>query len=114
MFNVNVKSIYHSVNACVPQFIKQEHTASIVNIASIGSFRPRPGLVWYNSSKGAVSNVSNLSSRPRLTLDADEIVLVHQRSGGRVRSSPGQMQCHLPTVVRYGSLRDVCRRERHT
>jgi len=58
VFNVNVKSIYHSVNAVVPQMIKQGHTASIVNIASIGAYRPRPGLVWYNASKGAVANAT--------------------------------------------------------
>lgn len=58
VFNVNVKSIFHSVLAVVPQMIMQNHTASIINVASIGAFRPRPGLVWYNSSKGAVANVS--------------------------------------------------------
>ena len=70
VFNVNVKSIYHAVNACVPQMIKQGHTSSIVNIASIGSFRPRPGLVWYNASKGAVANVSASNPAPCLTYRA--------------------------------------------
>lgn len=31
---------------------------SIINIASTGAHRPRPGLVWYNASKGAVLNAT--------------------------------------------------------
>jgi len=58
VFMVNVKSIFMSVKIAVPQMKKQGHGGSIINIASTGSIRPRPGLVWYNSSKGAVSNVS--------------------------------------------------------
>lgn len=57
-FTVNVNSVYHSVNTIVPKFIEQGTGGVIVNISSIGSSRPRPGLVWYNASKGAVSNVS--------------------------------------------------------
>lgn len=57
-FNVNVRGIYHSVNAVVPKMIEKGEGGAIVNVSSIGSLRPRPGLVWYNSSKGAVSNVS--------------------------------------------------------
>lgn len=29
----------------------------MINISSTGASRPRPGLVWYNASKGAVTNV---------------------------------------------------------
>ena len=56
VFNVNVKSIFLSVQAVVPQ-LKKGGGGSIINISSIGSVRPRPGLVWYNSSKSAVTNV---------------------------------------------------------
>ena len=61
VFAVNVKSIYLSVAAAVPA-MKKRGGGSIVNIASIGAMRPRPGLVWYNASKGAVANVSFLVS----------------------------------------------------
>lgn len=54
---VNVKSIFLSVAAVVPA-LKSRGGGSIVNIASIGAMRPRPGLVWYNASKAAVANVS--------------------------------------------------------
>lgn len=57
VMNVNVKSIYLSVLVAVPAF-KQRGGGAIINIASIGAMRPRPGLVWYNASKGAVANVS--------------------------------------------------------
>jgi len=58
VFAVNVKSIFHSVAAMVPQLQSQGQGGSIINISSIGSTRPRPGLVWYNASKGAVSNAT--------------------------------------------------------
>lgn len=57
VFHVNVKSIFWSAKVAIPQLQKQGG-GCVINIASIGSIRPRPGLVWYNSSKAAVSNVS--------------------------------------------------------
>lgn len=53
IFQVNVKSIYLSAVHCVPIF-RQQRMGCFVNIASIGGVRPRPGLTWYNGSKGAV------------------------------------------------------------
>lgn len=55
---VNVESIFHSVNVVVAKMIEQGSGGSVINVSSIGTVRPRPGLVWYNASKGAVSNVS--------------------------------------------------------
>jgi NADP-dependent 3-hydroxy acid dehydrogenase YdfG len=56
-FNVNVKSVFHSIPAAVPA-LEERGGGAIINVASIGASRPRPGLVWYNASKGAVANVS--------------------------------------------------------
>jgi NAD(P)-dependent dehydrogenase (short-subunit alcohol dehydrogenase family) len=42
VFEVNVKSIFHSVRAVVP-IMKEQGGGSIINISSIGSVRPRPG-----------------------------------------------------------------------
>ncbi|PIF74774.1 3-oxoacyl-[acyl-carrier protein] reductase [Variovorax sp. 54] len=53
VFSVNVKSIYHMARAVVP-VMKANGGGVILNIGSVGSIRPRPGLTWYNSSKGAV------------------------------------------------------------
>ncbi|KAF2462030.1 oxidoreductase [Lineolata rhizophorae] len=58
VFNVNVKGVFLSVRAAVPVLKSQGQGGLILNISSVGSTRPRPGLVWYNSSKGAVSNAT--------------------------------------------------------
>jgi len=57
-FNVNVKSIFHSSRYFIPNLINQGEGGSMINIASIGATRPRPGLVWYNASKAAVTNAT--------------------------------------------------------
>jgi 3-oxoacyl-[acyl-carrier protein] reductase len=53
IFAVNVKSIYLATIAAVPKMEKRGG-GSIINIASTAGIRPRPGLTWYNGSKGAV------------------------------------------------------------
>ena len=53
VFAVNVKSIYWSAIHAVPVF-RRQGGGNIVNIASTAGLRPRPGLTWYNGSKGAV------------------------------------------------------------
>jgi 3-oxoacyl-[acyl-carrier protein] reductase len=53
VYAVNVKSIYLSARHCVPVFRRQGGGA-FVQIASTAGVRPRPGLTWYNGSKGAV------------------------------------------------------------
>jgi hypothetical protein len=57
VFDVNVKGVYLGCNAWVPHAIERKEGGVIINIASVGATRPRPGLVWYNASKGAVWNV---------------------------------------------------------
>jgi 3-oxoacyl-[acyl-carrier protein] reductase len=52
VFAVNVKSIYLTAKHFVPPMRKMGGGA-IVNIASTAGLRPRPGLTWYNGSKGA-------------------------------------------------------------
>lgn len=57
VYSVNVKSIFHSVQTVFPVMIEQ-NGGSVVNISSIAALRPRGKLVWYNSSKAAVSNAT--------------------------------------------------------
>lgn len=57
VFAVNVKSIYHMVLAVVP-LMRQRGSGVILNIGSTAGIRPRPGLTWYNASKGAVNLLS--------------------------------------------------------
>ena len=52
VFAVNVKSIYWSAQHAVPVF-RRQGGGCFVNIASTAGLRPRPGLTWYNASKGA-------------------------------------------------------------
>ena len=52
IFAVNVKSIYLSAKHVVPIF-KRAGCGVIINIASTAGVRPRPGLTWYNGTKGA-------------------------------------------------------------
>ena len=57
VFNVNVKSIFHMTHAIVP-LMRQRRQGSIINVGSTAGIRPRPGLTWYNASKGAVNLLS--------------------------------------------------------
>ncbi|OJJ07942.1 hypothetical protein ASPVEDRAFT_203075 [Aspergillus versicolor CBS 583.65] len=58
VFNVNVKSIFHGSQAVIAKLLEQGTGGSVINVSSTGANRPRPGLVWYNASKGAVSNAT--------------------------------------------------------
>ncbi len=53
IYAVNVKSIYLMTLAVVPE-LEKRGGGSIINTASTAGLRPRPGLTWYNGSKGAV------------------------------------------------------------
>ena len=57
VYAVNVKSIYLSAMHAVPVF-RRRGGGCFVNVASTAGIRPRPGLTVYNSSKGAVINMS--------------------------------------------------------
>jgi 3-oxoacyl-[acyl-carrier protein] reductase len=56
-YAVNVKSIYLSTMHAVPAF-RANGGGAFINIASTAGVRPRPGLTWYNGSKGAVITTS--------------------------------------------------------
>ncbi len=56
-FAVNVKSLYLSTIHATPVF-RAMGGGSFVTIASTAGLRPRPGLAWYNASKGAAITLS--------------------------------------------------------
>ena len=56
-YAVNVKALYLSAMAAVPVF-RSQGSGQFLNIASTAGVRPRPGLVWYNSSKSAAIGVT--------------------------------------------------------
>lgn len=57
ILNVNVKAIYHMVQAVVPM-MRDNGGGVMLNVGSVAGIRPRPGLTWYNGSKGAANMLS--------------------------------------------------------
>jgi 3-oxoacyl-[acyl-carrier protein] reductase len=57
VYAVNVKSIYHMTRAVLP-LMRRQAGGCIINTGSTAGIRPRPGLTWYNGSKGAVHVLS--------------------------------------------------------
>jgi 3-oxoacyl-[acyl-carrier protein] reductase len=68
LFDVNVKSIFLFAHAVIPH-MRKAGSGVIINIGSTAGIRPRPGLTWYNASKGAV----NLLSKSMAALAGDGI-----------------------------------------
>ncbi|WP_323008753.1 SDR family oxidoreductase [Paracoccus sp. (in: a-proteobacteria)] len=54
IYDVNVLSIFHMTHAVVPHW-RERGRGVMINVGSTAGIRPRPGLTWYNSSKGAVN-----------------------------------------------------------
>jgi len=57
LYDINLRSIFHMTRACVP-VMRGQGGGVILNIGSTAGIRPRPGLTWYNSTKGAVNLLS--------------------------------------------------------
>lgn len=57
VYAINVKSIYLTTKAVVPH-MRANGGGAIVNVSSTAGDRPRPGLTWYNSTKGAVNTMT--------------------------------------------------------
>ena len=51
IFAVNMKAVYRSTLAVVP-IMEGQGGGAIITTASTAGLRPRPGLTWYNASKG--------------------------------------------------------------
>lgn len=54
IYDINVLSIFHMTKTCVPVW-REQGAGVMINVGSTAGIRPRPGLTWYNSSKGAVN-----------------------------------------------------------
>jgi 3-oxoacyl-[acyl-carrier protein] reductase len=57
VYAINVKAIFHMSRAVIPHY-RAKGGGVIINIGSTAGIRPRPGLTWYNSTKGAVNLLS--------------------------------------------------------
>ena len=76
---VNVKSLYFGAKCAVPVF-RERGGGVILNIASTAGVRPRPGLVWYNGSKGAVITITK-SMALELAPDAIRVCALNPVAG---------------------------------
>jgi len=57
IFAVNVKAIFLMARHAVPA-MRAAGGGVILNISSTAAIRPRPGLTWYNATKGAVNTAT--------------------------------------------------------
>jgi 3-oxoacyl-[acyl-carrier protein] reductase len=57
IYGVNVKSLFLTAKHAVPHF-RRKRDGVFITIASTAGIRPRPGLTWYNGSKGAAITTS--------------------------------------------------------
>jgi len=67
VYEINVDSIYHFAQAAVPHW-RTRGGGVMINVGSTAGLSPRPGLSWYNGSKGAV-NVLTKSLAVELAAD---------------------------------------------
>jgi 3-oxoacyl-[acyl-carrier protein] reductase len=57
VYAINVKSIFLMAKAAIPA-MRKGGGGSFLNISSTAGIRPRPGLTWYNGTKGAVNTIT--------------------------------------------------------
>ena len=79
IYRVNVKSLYLTARHAVPHFRKQRNGA-FITIASTAGVRPRPGLTWYNGSKGAAI-VTSRSMAAELARDNIRVNVINPVAG---------------------------------
>ena len=75
IFAVNVKAIFLAARHAVP-VMKKTGGGVILNTVSTAAIRPRPGLTWYNGSKGA-AQVLTKSMAAELAPDKIRVVAVN-------------------------------------
>ena len=79
IYAVNVKSLFLTAKHAVPHFRKRKNGV-FVTIASTAGVRPRPGLTWYNGSKGAAI-VTSRSMAAELAKDNIRVNVINPVAG---------------------------------
>jgi 3-oxoacyl-[acyl-carrier protein] reductase len=79
IYAVNVKSLYLTAKHAVPVF-RAQRGGVFITIASTAGVRPRPGLTWYNGSKGAAI-VTSRSMAAELAPDNIRVNVVNPVAG---------------------------------
>jgi len=79
IYRVNVKSLYLTAKHAVPHF-RHKRDGVFITIASTAGVRPRPGLTWYNGSKGAAI-VTSRSMAAELAPDNIRVNVINPVAG---------------------------------
>lgn len=79
IYQVNVKSLYLTARHAVPHF-RAQRNGVFITIASTAGVRPRPGLTWYNGSKGAAI-VTSRSMAAELAADNIRVNIINPVAG---------------------------------
>lgn len=79
IYAVNVKSLFLTAKHAVPHF-RRKRDGVFITIASTAGVRPRPGLTWYNGSKGAAI-VTSRSMAAELAKDNIRVNIINPVAG---------------------------------
>ncbi|MEP6941661.1 MAG: SDR family oxidoreductase [Betaproteobacteria bacterium] len=79
IYAVNVKSLFHTARHAVP-VMRAQGGGAFITIASTAGVRPRPGLTWYNGSKGAAI-VTSRSMAAELAPDRIRVNVINPVAG---------------------------------
>jgi 3-oxoacyl-[acyl-carrier protein] reductase len=79
IYAVNVKSLFLMARHAVPHF-RRRRDGVFITIASTAGVRPRPGLTWYNASKGAAI-VTSRSMAAELAPDNIRVNVINPVAG---------------------------------
>ena len=79
IYRVNVKSLFLTARHAVPHF-RAKRSGVFITIASTAGVRPRPGLTWYNGSKGAAI-VTSRSMAAELAPDNIRVNVINPVAG---------------------------------
>ncbi|HEY3585319.1 MAG TPA: SDR family oxidoreductase [Casimicrobiaceae bacterium] len=79
IYAVNVKALYLTAKHAVPHF-RRQRKGVFITIASTAGVRPRPGLTWYNGSKGAAI-VTSRSMAAELAPDNIRVNVINPVAG---------------------------------
>jgi len=79
IYQVNVKSLFLTARHAVPH-MREKRAGVFITIASTAGVRPRPGLTWYNGSKGAAI-VTSRSMAAELAKDNIRVNVINPVAG---------------------------------
>jgi 3-oxoacyl-[acyl-carrier protein] reductase len=79
IYRVNVKSLFLTAKHAVPYF-RAQRNGVFITIASTAGVRPRPGLTWYNGSKGAAI-ITSRSMAAELARDNIRVNVINPVAG---------------------------------